>query len=1060
VRSVAYDDMLTGVNEKLAKTVAHFAAIDGYAKSISEIVNGKLKQGLGNLSGVGGGGDTVGGSGGGGNIMSTSLGHVPDSSGNRINASTSGAPMGNGNANFTGGDPESSGSPSPSGRQNPNFGRGSQNVVVGLGLGSFNSAGTSGDGVSGSGGGGDTNYNNPKGSLQKAAENAPPIASNAAKAALAVASAAWTSTPGLQDAIANQQNLFPVSFAMQGGYAGGGSDLDVNRRITDAVNNGSSGIFDPVAAAAGMTNAGFTMNMGRTADRNLTTAGFMYQMTGMSNMASVQGSMAMTQGKTGISNKLMSIGISTVGSNGDPKDIGRIVDQLWDRWYPGGKKVTEEQFDRDLAMGFLGSNLRELFGDETPLYAQAVQMLRLKAKEGGRKGITAGLRGGENSAIAVAQKHGLTQYSSPMAMMGDLNTAQGNLLAKSTAGMMAQAVNTTNTEVTATQGLTIATNDATVSLKALAQAVDAMPIQGSLANLLVLAAAAANPLLQGGAPPMAPNLGTRPNNNATGGHIDGPGTSTSDSIPVNLSKGEFVINARAANKIGKKTLGALNATGHTFGSGYASPAQMLASGGEVVQYARQFVGKVDYIDSDTLPGGQGSASPKNGWDCSTFTKYVYRKFGKDLVPYSDSQTSAGTDVLQRNQNGSVDSSNWEPGDLIVYANMGGDKNRDTGGHVGIYSGNGKQIHAANSDDDTIESSISQYYKNKVLAVRRFTFGKLEGPKGSYNLSTGSDGPVYDTGFDMEAHGGRQLVDLMTAIGINGPQKKEAAYEAMKSFMGNALMQWAQTNNGGVSKKKNAPYDWFGMAGQGISSSATGINANALASGTITASNASGDLSPGETGGVGRYKMPKGGLYKLLSDVGFKGIHHREAWAVAMKEGNQTNKRFIQGKDDSFGIFQINMLGGLEAERDKKFKQYVPGYTDKNSLLDPVINAKAAAYMSQKGKDWSAWGNPREGRAGGFYEQYGRQFVSASHGLERVPNDGTYNLHAGETVVPASLAQDFREALRESMGGKGSKAPVTINLNINKASDAEAERFARKVMSIMDTDNRMKMMRTA
>jgi hypothetical protein len=44
----------------------------------------------------------------------------------------------------------------------------------------------------------------------------------------------------------------------------------------------------------------------------------------------------------------------------------------------------------------------------------------------------------------------------------------------------------------------------------------------------------------------------------TGGHINGPGTATSDSIPILASKGEFIINAAAAKKIGKSTLNALN----------------------------------------------------------------------------------------------------------------------------------------------------------------------------------------------------------------------------------------------------------------------------------------------------------------------------------------------------------------------------------------------------------------------------------------------------------------------------------------------------------------------
>ena len=47
-------------------------------------------------------------------------------------------------------------------------------------------------------------------------------------------------------------------------------------------------------------------------------------------------------------------------------------------------------------------------------------------------------------------------------------------------------------------------------------------------------------------------------NNATGGHIIGPGTGTSDSIPARLSNGEYVVRANAVKAIGVGTLDKLN----------------------------------------------------------------------------------------------------------------------------------------------------------------------------------------------------------------------------------------------------------------------------------------------------------------------------------------------------------------------------------------------------------------------------------------------------------------------------------------------------------------------
>lgn len=52
--------------------------------------------------------------------------------------------------------------------------------------------------------------------------------------------------------------------------------------------------------------------------------------------------------------------------------------------------------------------------------------------------------------------------------------------------------------------------------------------------------------------------GPAPQKFATGGYISGPGTGTSDSIPAYLSNGEYVINAAAVRKLGKRHLDMLN----------------------------------------------------------------------------------------------------------------------------------------------------------------------------------------------------------------------------------------------------------------------------------------------------------------------------------------------------------------------------------------------------------------------------------------------------------------------------------------------------------------------
>ncbi|KIR02281.1 hypothetical protein P261_01096 [Lachnospiraceae bacterium TWA4] len=117
-------------------------------------------------------------------------------------------------------------------------------------------------------------------------------------------------------------------------------------------------------------------------------------------------------------------------------------------------------------------------------------------------------------------------------------------------------------------------------------------------------------------------------------------------------------------------------------------AKSKASGQKVASYATRFVGN---------PYRWGGTSLTRGADCSGFVKAVYAKFGYSL-PHSSS-------ALRRSGKG-VSYSKRKAGDIICYS-----------GHVAIYIGNNKIVHAANRKKGIIISKIS-YSKKKVLAVRR------------------------------------------------------------------------------------------------------------------------------------------------------------------------------------------------------------------------------------------------------------------------------------------------------------------------------------------------------
>ena len=94
------------------------------------------------------------------------------------------------------------------------------------------------------------------------------------------------------------------------------------------------------------------------------------------------------------------------------------------------------------------------------------------------------------------------------------------------------------------------------------------------------------------------------------------------------------------------------------------------------------------------------------------------------------------------------------------------------------------------------------------------------------------------------------------------------------------------------------------------------------------------------------------LKELLYLVGFRGSNLVEAWAVAKKESGGRPLALNQSTrtgDSSYGLFQINMIGDLGPDRRDRFE-----LRSNAELFNPVLNADIAFYMTDGGKDWSAW----------------------------------------------------------------------------------------------------------
>lgn len=118
-------------------------------------------------------------------------------------------------------------------------------------------------------------------------------------------------------------------------------------------------------------------------------------------------------------------------------------------------------------------------------------------------------------------------------------------------------------------------------------------------------------------------------------------------------------------------------------SGKAFPG---TTGADIIAYARLFLGN---------PYVYGGTSLTNGTDCSGFTMSVYAHFGVYLPHASSAQRYVGT---------AVSYSEAQPGDIICYS-----------GHVALYMGGGKIIHASTENTGIIIGNAN--YK-PILTIRR------------------------------------------------------------------------------------------------------------------------------------------------------------------------------------------------------------------------------------------------------------------------------------------------------------------------------------------------------
>jgi hypothetical protein len=92
------------------------------------------------------------------------------------------------------------------------------------------------------------------------------------------------------------------------------------------------------------------------------------------------------------------------------------------------------------------------------------------------------------------------------------------------------------------------------------------------------------------------------------------------------------------------------------------------------------------------------------------------------------------------------------------------------------------------------------------------------------------------------------------------------------------------------------------------------------------------------------------IYTLAKSVGLTDSRAKVAAAIAMAEsGGNPNAHNATPPDDSYGLWQINMLGAMGPDRRKQF-----GISTNDALYNPATNAKAMKALSQDGGNFNPW----------------------------------------------------------------------------------------------------------
>lgn len=147
-------------------------------------------------------------------------------------------------------------------------------------------------------------------------------------------------------------------------------------------------------------------------------------------------------------------------------------------------------------------------------------------------------------------------------------------------------------------------------------------------------------------------------------------------------------------------LGTLMATGAGTAPVAAASVSATSKASSIISFGKKYLGTPYKFGAST--------STTRNFDCSSFTKYIFAKYGVNLPRTSVAQSKVGT---------AVSKANLRVGDLVFFSS-GSRANGKNVTHVAVYAGNGKILHTYGSPGVTISDLNSGNWKRTYLKARR------------------------------------------------------------------------------------------------------------------------------------------------------------------------------------------------------------------------------------------------------------------------------------------------------------------------------------------------------